>query len=275
MANIIPENLLVSEHNNVFAFDGNLSETQSQQKEEILKSFEAKFVGRGVWNMFMTLVFDIDNFSHHNTLSKIKIIHFAFLLYCKNIYCGICREHASEFIKNNTIIENISNMCDKRMVFEYFKWFYLFRNSANKNNGITPPSYSDVIDYFNGDFIQQIPVSDFVYEKIENGVWHCLFILVTKCHELNHVHAIYYIICCYMKRLPYKQLNLYKTFVENHDFKVAFEDKCVENICIAFFDWLYALYRFINSRSDINVYDKDIIRDAYYNIGTCDKSCGL
>ena len=62
--------------------------------------------------------------------------------------------------------------------------------------------------------------------------------------------------------------------IEN-DFNMALNSSdSVESICVAFFDYIYALYFHVNSRSGIKTYSKKVVQEAYYNISFCDSDCG-
>lgn len=254
-----------------------LNESELKEKEELLEYFKAKYM-RGVWNMFMTMTFNIQNFpnSLKCPLKWISIIHFCFIHYCKVIYCKTCRTHASEFISSNPIIDRIYD-CDEdnEMIYLYFEWFYNFRNAANSHSAIIKihPSFPDVLKFFNG-LDSSIDSNDFTYEKIQNGIWHVLLLLSTKCHTREEVSIVYFFIDMYMNFLPKKQSELYVIFKEKHNFEEAlYSDDCIESICVSLFDWLYELYSFINSNSEIKVYSKKVIKETYYNISFCTKGC--
>lgn len=266
--------------------ESKLSDKHKSEKEELLDTFTAKYVGRGIWNMFMTLVFNLKFGLPEKTsaFSCISIIHHNFLMYCKDIYCLVCRGHAAKYITKHKIIDRLDeidkNVEDEQektalITYEYFNWFYNFRNSANSFANKQPPELNDVIRFFSGDE-SSIEEDDFTYDKIQTGIWHCFFILITRCYTKDHVSATFFLIANYMKFIPEKQKNLYLEFRARNDFLEIMSDPEMtsEELCVELFEWSYALYNFVNSNSDIRVFNKDVISDAYYNMAYCSHACG-
>lgn len=256
-------------------YNGDLNEQELEEKKDLLEFFKAKYM-RGIWHMFMTMVYNISMYHSldYEPIKCICIIHFCFMYYCKDIYCMICRGHAAEFISKNQIIDAVYN-CenDDEMIFIYFEWFYRFRNAANSHLGKIGPPFREAINFFSGEH-SQIDKTDFEYPKIQNGIWHVLFMIATKCHQLEHVRIIYFFIKTYMNFLPLEQKNFYEQFKFENNFELALHSSdSVESICVAFFDWIYELYRFINLKSDIRVFSKKVLKEAYYNISFCDHEC--
>lgn len=267
-------------------FDSQLSTEEMEEMEELLETFAAKYVGRGIWNMFMTLVFNLKFKipAGYTAMNCITIIHYNFMHYCRDIYCLICRVHAAKYIANHKIIERLfdiskSDMDEKEknllITYEYFVWFYNFRNSANSFAEKTPPELEEVIRHFNGDS-STINPSDFDYENIHYGIWHCIFLLITKCFQLDQIKAVYFIIVNYMKYLPEKQKAIFNEFRKQNDVTELFDDDSIqmEDLCISFFEWAYVLYSEMNGQSGLRVFSENVVRDAYYNISFCTKACG-
>lgn len=267
-------------------FQSKLTSEYKSEKDELLDTFAAKHVGRGIWNMFMTLVFML-KFGlpdGHSALECVSLIHYNFLHYCRDIYCLVCRVHAAKFISNHKITEKLYELNreiededekNSLIIYEYFNWFYTFRNSANSFANKQGPEFNDVIRFFSGEE-SSINNEDFTYDKIHVGIWHCFFILITRCYNKDHVKATYFLIGNYMKFLPTLQKNLYLEFKARNNFLelISDEELTSEELCVDLFDWTYALYNFINSNSEMKVFSKDAVSDAYYNMAFCSSSCG-
>ena len=259
-------------------------ENHKREREELLNSFVAKNVGRGIWTMFMTIVFMLKNNipQGYSALQCISIIHYVFMHYCKDIYCLICRAHAARYISNHKIIDKLyeinNSMEDEQdrdhlVLYTYFVWLYDFRNSANSFANKANPELDDVIRFFNGEE-STIKSEDFSYEKLKDGIWHCIFVLVAKCSTIQQVRAVYFVICNYFKFLPLRQKQYYIEFKEKYDFSIVLEDyeATAENVCVAFFEWTYMLYEHVNV--GYKIYSEDIIKDVNYNSTFCTKKCG-
>ncbi len=253
-----------------------LTSKEERQRDEMKENWKASKVGRGIWNMFMTVIYNIVKINLFNltVLQKFAAINYCFTTYCKDAYCLKCREHAIKFLNKRDIVSVIHKQKKDREIRDvYFSWIYNFRVSANKNAGHESPSEEEAIDYFAG-HESNINPSDFDYELIENGVFHCLFILTTECHRKEHVNAVYVLISMYMPYLPKIQRKLYNTYISNNDFSQALKDDIsTDDLCISLFDWIYSMYKFINTSSGVKIYSKRVIRDAYYNISYCSKGC--
>lgn len=251
-----------------------LTRSERKQKEELMEKFKAKYM-RGVWYLFMFCVANADK-NRISILRTISIIHFCFMHYCREIYCMKCRLHASEFIDRNRIIDTIYNCkTDDEMMYYYFDWFYRFKDSVNIRRGIKSAPAEEVLKQLLG-LSSEINSHDYDYEKIENGIWHIFFMLVTKCCDQEHVETVYTFIKIGFNCFPEKQRNLFLDFCKLHNFEEAIDsDELIEYKCICFFDWIYSLYKYINTNSDIRIFSKIVVKESYYNISFCTEDCDV
>jgi hypothetical protein len=234
--------------------------------DELLETFKAKYSGRGVWYTIFTLVsclilnkFRISFPKHF----QLKTIHLFFMIYCQNIYCLICRHHAADFM--------LENPKDLSSAINYFKWLYKFHKAANINSGKTSPSYSYVERIYLGEEGDTM----LNYHDCQVGIWHFFFIVSTKCTNRGQIVAFYYIILEFMCNTFPEQSDMFKEFSEENKFTDALSMDNIDDVdlCMIFFEWLYALYSFINTRSNEKVYDIETIKNTYYNLEYCTESC--
>jgi len=249
-------------------------------KEQILETFKAKFVGRGVWNVLHTLTANVNNNdSIYTKKYLIILINEFFLIYCENIYCQSCRQHASEFISKYPIYNIFENneIEDDKYPILYLEWLVKFHNHANNHAGHLEVIDIDVvIDYYiignNNEFIKN---SDFEFINIENGMWHFFFLCSSKILKFNQISSFHYLILQFMKTLPYPQKYYFNEFIVKHKFTDALTHNDINesDLCIVFFEWIYELYSYINKKSNLNVFPFKLIKETYYTIDFCDNSC--
>lgn len=234
--------------------------------KELLETFKAKYVGRGVWFTVtemitcvilkkFTLLFDKQ--------FQIKTIHLFFMLYCQNIYCLICRYHAANFIK--------SNPKDLSSPLAYFWWICKFHRAANINAGKTSPDDKIINDIY----LKGNGSSELNYHTCQIGIWHFFFIVATKCVNRGQIIAFYYLIIEFMANSFEEQKQLFIEFASEHKFSEALstDDMTEIDLCISFFEWIYAMYAFINERSNEKVYSLELIKYTYYNLEYCTDKC--
>lgn len=247
-----------------------------EQTQEILDSFKAKFVGFGVWYVNHILSSHIvKNF--HTMIdpgNKMMTVYICFIVYCKFIYCGICRHHAAGQIQKTSITSKIEIPTEETANL-LFDWFYDFHKAANTHAKKSSPSKEHVRNYFLNGIDSDIHHDTYTYENIQNGMWHYFFLLSTKCHSHEHISCLYYIILEFMPYLPSVQRQLFVSFCSTHRFTDALNDHTIsgEELCICFFDWLHAMYYEINSKSGIKVYPKETLNDIYFYLDVCSKDC--
>lgn len=257
------------------------SEEYKLKRQQLLNTFVAKNVGRGIWNMFMTLVFALryNIPEKYTTYQCISLINYNFMRYCKEIYCLVCRNHAARYISNNKIVQRLRDIQnledpdkDNKLIFEYFNWLYNFRNSANSYANKAHPEFEDVLRFFNGEE-SGISHEDFCYAKIKDGIWHCIFLLATKSSQTDEIKATYFLIVNYFKYLPLKQKQIFDEAKLKYNFmQVLEDDNSDEANCIYFFEWIYIMYKLLNE--EYETYEKELLEDVYYNMTFCSTSCG-
>lgn len=254
-------------------------------KNEITESFKAKEVGRGIWFVITTLISSlILNKSKENDKTlfhKMNGIYISFIIYCKYIYCGHCRDHAAIYIKEHPMSDKLNNTSG---IISLFNWIYNFHKSANEkrpNNDIKTPDIVDVKNYYLDGYrefsksLSMIKDSDFEYNLIEKGIWHYFFLLITKCTTRSHINLIYYLILEFMPNLPHKQYTLFYEFCNKHRFTEALNDDTITDdyLIVCLFDWFYSMYSFINTKSDLTVYSKENLRQVYFYLDVCREDC--
>lgn len=247
-------------------------------ENEIRDLCKAKYVGCGIWYiqhiLSASIVKNLDNIVDIKT--RILIVYICFIIYCKFIYCGICRHHASVQIQKTPITDKIFQVDDSSPMV-LFEWFYNFHKSANINAGKLSPKKEEVVNYFILNLKDKMEISDdnYSYEKIQCGIWHYFFLLSTKCHGHEQISCIYYLILEFMPYLPKKQKDIFCNFCSNHRFSDALNEISlpVEQLCISFFDWIFAMYEEINSKSNIKVYNIESLKNVYFYLDICNKEC--
>lgn len=234
--------------------------------DDILETFKAKYVGRGVWYTVTKMVSCIILGKFSLTASKIfqlRTVHLFFMIYCQNIYCLICRYHAADFIYANP--KNLESP------FEYFIWLYNFHKAANNNAKKSSPSFKRIKNIY----IDEEGDSELNFHDCQNGIWHFLFIVATKCTDKGQIVALYYLIIEFMSNIFMEQRIMFGEFADKHKFTDALAAKEISEIdlCRSLFDWIYALYADINSKSGEKVYDIETIRSTYYSLEYCTDNC--
>lgn len=290
------------------------------EKQELLDTFKAGSVGRGVWFVMEKLVSMLllgQMYEGFTDKFHLLTIHSCFMMYCENIYCLVCRHHAAEYIGTTRIIRTITSG-DKRIVQNYFEWLYNFHKLANHNAKKESPPLRDVMNFYLGEWsrtqsVHQVvenPIQNssvrqeakgsgqeawigtagdalsktttssinenvFTYDRIQVGVWHFFFMLATKCHQAGQVSAVYYLLLQFMSSLSGRPGALFREFTEKHKFTDALlkNDINIQELCISFFDWIYALHSYMNTKMGIKVYDQELMKDTYYNLEFCDRDC--
>lgn len=236
--------------------------------EGILETFKAKYVGRGVWYtiaMMVTCIY-LNKFTiSFNKYFQIKTVHLFFMIYCQHIFCLICRHHAADFM--------IENPKDLSSPLSYFKWIYKFHKAANINAGKTSPSYL----YVENIYLKEKGDPELNYHDCQIGIWHFLFIVATKCTNRGQIIAFYYLIIEFMSNIFPEQQLMFNEFTKNHMFSEALsiEDLNDIDLCISFFEWIYALYYYINTKSNENTYDITTIKNTYYKLEYCTDKCDM
>lgn len=248
-------------------------------KKEILDTFKAKYVGCGIWYINHVLSANIIK-SNHSIITeqnKLLTVYMCFLVYCQSIYCGICRQHASKQIKNTSISDQIETP-DDNTKYVLFEWFFDFHKAANshsgKNNIVTKNEY---YNFFVNDIETKniFEKENYTYEKIQVGMWHYFFLLTTKCYHKKQVMYIYYLILEFMPYLENKQRTIFHEFCKKHRFSAALNDNSlpIDQLCTSFFDWIYAMYSEMNSKSGIIVYPLDVLKNVYFHLDVCTDNC--
>lgn len=249
---------------------------QDPETNEILDTFKAKHVGRGIWHVEHTLsaCFVNQNGDISNLHNKIMTVYMCFIVYCKFIYCGICRHHAAGQI-HETSITSIIESPDSNTPNILFDWFYDFHRAANIHAGKSSPSREDVREFFIEGKENSIKRSNYSYDKIHTGIWHLFFLLSTKCHSHEQIACVYYLMLEYMPHLPQPQKTYFAQFCEKHRFTEALNDLTLPNevLCICFFDWIHAMYEDMNKRSNVKVYPLEKLKNIYFYLDVCNKDC--
>lgn len=247
------------------------------ERQELLDTFKASSVGRGIWYiqhvMSASIIKQVNDIV--TTSNKLMTVYMTFIVYCRFIYCGFCRNHAAEQIQRTSISSEIQNP-NRNTPFLLFRWFYNFHKAANAHAKKKSPTEKDVVNYFMYD-IKDGPIkdSDFSYKKIQCGMWHYFFLLASKCHSHEQISCIYFIMLEFMPHLQTQQRNIFISFCSKHRFTEALNDFDLPNeqLCISFFDWIYAMYAEMQTDAGIKVYDIDLVKDVYFNLESCNKDC--
>lgn len=252
-------------------------EETNTEKQELLDTFKAKSVGRGIWHVMHKLVAMLilgQLFNGFDVEFQVLTIHLCFMMYCEYIYCLICRHHAAEFIGSNPILPFLNTKKDISAQI-YFEWLYNFHKAANHNANKNSPAMRDVINFYLGSGITTINEDELKYKDIQVGIWHFFFMLVTKCHQSGQISAVYYLLSQFMSSLPGREGSLFRDFAEKHKFTDALLKEGISNqeLCMSFFDWIYALHSDMNTKLGFKVYSLDLMKDAYYNLEFCDNNC--
>lgn len=242
--------------------------SENNENDEIRNTFKAKYVGRGVWyvihSQIASIINNVDNEIPNDML--LKTLHGFFMIYCENIYCSICREHAFEFIATNEInIETVS-------LDEYFAWIYDFHFHANLNSNreFERRSLKTVQKHYLHDKI----FDDLNYEQIQTGVWHLFFILATKCKHNGYVLALYNLFVNIFSEMVNIN-NIFIEYLEEFNFLEVFKNEDEDELGDLLFDYMYSVYCTINIKLNIKCYDLEFLKNIYYNLDSCDDSCDL
>ena len=256
--------------------------------KEMLESFKAKSVGRGVWYVQHKLCSRVikDEMKDHPSIFLIQTMYTLFLMYCYAIFCLYCREHAAEFIKQNPFLDEIDNEDD--LPIRYFNWLWRFHSRANQNARMagsatleSPPEI-EVYNYFVNGKSDKSDKSDklikdenYRYELIQVGFWHYFYLVSISCHNWGHIAGLFYMLNQFMVELPEKQREIFRDFSEKHKFADALYDHEIEihDLCIALFEWIYALQTQINASIGIKIYSLKLTKEVYFNLEYCDSSC--
>lgn len=251
------------------------------QKEKILETFKSKNVGRGAWNVMHTSISSFIKERKEPTLKifdikfKIMILHIFFLIYCKHMFCEICHKHAFEFMSLNIISDQLTKE-NSEMI--YFEWLVKFHNKANENAGKTQNvTVKDVFDYYvNGIENNHLKNNDFEFKYIESGIWHFFFTCTSNIRKYGQISALYFLIVNFMKNLEDSYKYLFMKFISEHNFTKALDchDISEEELCVVFFEWLYSLYKYMNTELGITIFPLNELKEVYYTSQSCNDDCG-
>jgi hypothetical protein len=239
------------------------------EKDELLETFKAKNVGRGVWYLLhsqISFIIKNEDESDISNLMLTQTLHGFFMIYCENIYCSICSKHALEYISKNKIDNELKNP------IKYFEWLHDFHTHANLNSGREFTKRS--LEHVKMHYLTEPIFNDLTYDKIQIGVWHFIFMLTTKCKHKGYILALYTLVINTLSNID-EIKDVFIEYLSKYNFLDVFEDDVDDELSDLLFEYLYSVYKTINIKLNIKIYDLDLLKVVYYNLDSCDKDCHL